>query len=480
MAQGRNAISRQIIKAMSVFGGVQVLTILCSIVRTKLVAVWIGPVGIGLFGIYNSAIDMINTIANLGIRSSSVRDISIEVEHGNHRRIAEIIGVVRRWTWALGAMAALLMLAAAPLLSRWTFGDDNHSLGFVALSVAVMLTAIVNCEQSILQGTRQLRRLAQVGVYSAAVGLVVSVPLFYFMRAQSIVLSIIAYVAAAAFFAWKFRNKDYADITVRLTASQVVSRGAGFVRLGIFMTLGTFLSMLSSYIFIAYLNHASGTAAVGHYQAGYTLIHRYAGLIFTAIGTEYYPRLASVCQSRWRTRLFVSQEINITLTVLAAIVAVFILSRQLVVNILYSADFNAIIPFITYASIGIVFQAISWCMAYVIIARGKGKIYILTEIASTAIGLALNITFYNIAGLTGLGWAYAVWYAIYTIIVGVVYFRVFRLTLHRSTLIVALYATTVAVAAIITMNTGLWPLTAAIAVVATIAGCAMLRKRLRR
>ncbi len=480
MAQGRNAISRQIIKAMSVFGGVQALTILCSIVRTKLVAVWIGPVGIGLFGIYNSAIDMINNIANMGIRSSSVRDISIEVERGNRQRIAEVICVVRRWTWALSAAAALLMLATAPLLSRWTFGDDNHSTGFIILSVAVMFNALINCEQSVLQGTRRLRQLAQVGVCSATAGLAVSIPLFYFMRDDGIVLSIIAYSAAAAFFTWKFRNKDYSKTPVSLSVGEVASRGAGFVRLGFFMTLGSFLSLLSSYIFIAYLNHASGTAAVGHYQAGYTLIHRYAALIFTAIGTEYYPRLASVCDSRWRTRLFVSQEINIALTVLVAIISIFILFRQLAVNILYSSDFNVIIPFISYASLGIVFQAISWCMAYVIIAKGKGKTYIVTESLSTITGLTLNVVFYNYAGLDGLGLSYVVWYIFYTLIVGTVYFRQFKLTLHRSTLIMTLYATVMAAAAIITMNLGLWPLTTAIAI-ASVAVCIIfLRKKLSR
>lgn len=464
---------------MGVFGGVQVMTILCSIVRTKLVAVWIGPVGIGLFGLYNAALDMINNVANLGIRSSSVRDIAIEAERGSRRRIAEIIAVVRHWTWALGAIAAFLSLAASPLLSRWTFGDGDHVWGFVALSVAVMLNALVNCEQSILQGTRRLRQLAQIGVCGAATGLAVSVPLFYFLRDDSIVLSIIAYSAAVAFFTWRFRNKEYRDEKVSLPLHEVALRGAGFVKLGFFMTLGSFLSLLSSYIFIAYLNLKAGTDTVGHYQAGYTLIHRYAALIFTAIGTEYYPRLARVCHSRWRTRLFVSQEINIALNVLAAIIAVFLLLRQVVVGILYSSDFYAIIPFVSYASIGIVFQAISWCMAYVIIAKGKGKTYIVTECLSTAIGLVLNVVFYNYAGLAGLGWAYAVWYMFYTVIVGIVYFGNFRFTLHRSTLYVSLYATATTVAVLVALHYGLWWAAAIVAAIAVATGALSLRRQLR-
>ena len=60
---------------MGIFGGTQMLTIICSIVRNKLVSVWLGPSGMGLFGLYNSAIDMINVFSNMGLRTSSVRDI---------------------------------------------------------------------------------------------------------------------------------------------------------------------------------------------------------------------------------------------------------------------------------------------------------------------------------------------------------------------------------------------------------------------
>ena len=61
----RNSISRMAMKAMGIFGGVQMIGIICSIVRTKLVAMWIGPVGMGLFGLFNQALDMLNTATNL-------------------------------------------------------------------------------------------------------------------------------------------------------------------------------------------------------------------------------------------------------------------------------------------------------------------------------------------------------------------------------------------------------------------------------
>ena len=70
-----NNLYRLITKAAALFGGVQVVSILCSVIRTKVVAVLLGSVGIGVIGLYNSAIETITALTGLGIRSSSVREI---------------------------------------------------------------------------------------------------------------------------------------------------------------------------------------------------------------------------------------------------------------------------------------------------------------------------------------------------------------------------------------------------------------------
>ena len=429
MPDKRGNISRMAMKAMGLFGGVQVAGILCSIIRTKLVALWIGPVGIGLFGLFNNALEMISTGTNLGIRSSSVRDISQAYDQQSTGIVARIVAVVRKWSLWLGLAGALLTLTLAPLLGQVTFGDANHIWGFVALSVAVLLGAITNGEYAVLQGTSRLKRLASVTLWGTIVGLAISIPFFYLLRERSILPSIIAYAAALAVFAWLFRNRDYPS--VKLNTRETFDLGKGFVKLGIFMTLGNFASILASYAFNAWLNVNAGTETVGYYQAGYTLINKYTGLILTALGMEYYPRLSKVAESRMRLRAYVSQEINVAIAVMAPVVALFILLRELVVWILYTPEFNVILTFVSWGMIGTVLRTLSWCLAFTILAKGDGKTYLWTEVASAVINLVLNIVFYHWWGLTGLGIAFLVSYALYTIIVAIVYFGSYRLKVSR-------------------------------------------------
>ena len=468
MAEKRGNISRMAMKAMGLFGGVQVMGILCSIIRTKLVAMWIGPVGIGLFGLFNNALEMISTGTNLGIRSSSVKDISQTMVMRDHGLVARMVAVVRRWSLWLGLAGALLTLSLAPLLSQVTFGDTTHIWGFVALSAAVLLQALTNGEYAVLQGTARLKRLASVTLWGTIVGLAVSIPMFYLLRERSILPSIIAYAAALAAFAWLFRNRDYPPVDV--SRREAFDMGKGFVKLGIYMTLGNFATILASYAFNAWLNVNAGTEQVGFYQAGYTLINKYTGLILTALGMEYYPRLAKVADSRIRLRAFVSQEINVAIAVMAPVVALFILLREVIVWLLYTPEFNVILTFVSWGMIGTVLRTLSWCLAFTILAKGDGKTYLWTEAASAVINLVLNILFYRMWGLTGLGIAFLVSYVLYTLIIAIVYFRIYHLTITRASIYNLLWTLAVAGAVMIAMEAGSLPVAIAITIVSIAIG----------
>ena len=456
MSDQRGNISRMAMKAMGLFGGVQLMGIVCSIVRTKLVAMWIGPVGTGLFGLYNNALEMIATGTNLGIRSSSVRDISQALSEHDQGLVARMVAVVRKWSMWLGLAGALITLAMAPLLSQLTFGDSVHIWGFVALSIAVLLQALTNGEYAVLQGTARLKRLSSVTLWGTIVGLSASIPLFYLLRERSILPSIIAYALALALFAWLFRNRDYP--TAAVNSRETFDMGKGFVKLGIYMTLGNFATILASYAFNAWLNVHAGTEQVGFYQAGYTLINKYTGLILTALGMEYYPRLSQVASSRIRLRAFVSQEINISLAVMAPVVALFILFRELVVWILYTSEFNVILTFVSWGMIGTVLRTLSWCRAFTILAKGDGKTYLWTEVLSAIINLVLNILFYRWWGLTGLGVAFLVSYLLYTLIVAAVYFKIYHLGVTRASIYNTLWTLAVASAVMAAMEMNTLPL----------------------
>lgn len=434
--QSKNNITNGVLKALGIFGGVQMVTIICSILRTKLIAVWIGAAGVGLFGIFNSAIELLGVLFHLGVRDSAVRDIASSQQPDTNK----IITIVRRWVLILGAIGLVVTMAISPLLSNFTFGNCDYTYAFIAIAFIILLSSIQNGELAILQGTKELSRLAKASIWGAIGGVIISIPLFYFWRIDSVIPALVAYSIITT-IAILSQRVSTPKPTPCITFSETMNKGRSFISLGIFLTISAVVNHLVSFLFITYLNHVGDTSVVGHYQAGITLVNKYMGIIFTAIIMEYYPRLSQVSSSQKRTSIFVSHEISIMLWILLPVIAIFIASSELIISLLYSSEFLLITPFVVWAVIGTIFRAISWCMAYVILTRGDGKVYLVTESLSAITCITLNILAYNLWGLEGLGFAYMTWYIIYTIIIGTVYRIRYNLCLNSEIIRLATIAT---------------------------------------
>lgn len=97
-----NKSYRSIFKATSIFGGVQVYKILISIISSKFIAVLLGPTGMGGMGLYQYAIQMIQSFSSFGLSQSAIRDVSEANGSGDTKRIGLTVAVVKRLVWITG------------------------------------------------------------------------------------------------------------------------------------------------------------------------------------------------------------------------------------------------------------------------------------------------------------------------------------------------------------------------------------------
>lgn len=379
----------------------------------------------GLFGVLNAALEMINSLTQLGIRQSAVRDLA----SASKEEVPALVCVIRRWSLVLGCIGTLLTLVCSPWLSELSFGTRDYWWGFALLSATVVLSAVNNGEGAVFQGLKSSQACRMFHARSGG-------------RAGRIHPNVL-YLA----------HRQYRAFNHSLCTDDMACNG---------LLPGTHPAPRHGYNLVAdHCNRTSVHAArylhdgdsrgykchflclhvlpqqrrrpetTGYYNAGFTIVNRYVGLVFTAIAMEYFPRLASAVGSPKRTGVFVSNQIYIALTVIVPFSLMFITASELAVKLLYSGNFMVIMPFIVWATLGTVFRAVSWCMAFVILARGDGRTFLWTEISSGVVSIALNIVFFNAWEYAGLGYAYILWYGIYTAVVGYVYFRRYRLKIER-------------------------------------------------
>ena len=422
---------RRIVKATGLLGGVQVFSILCSVVRNKCIALWLGAAGVGVIGLYNAAIEMIGALTSSGLRQSAVRDISQAHAAGDERGLKTTIAVVRRWNWIAGLFGAVIMLSFAPLLSRFTFGDEAHLWGYVWLSCALLLNALTASDQSVLQGIGRLRKFSSACLAGNAVALLLSLPLYYFFRFDGIVPSIILSSAATLFFTALYRRKAVSG-KVPVTMQETWHRGKAMVVLGVYMTISGFLTTLFNYLLVNFINRIGGETELGYYQSGYTIVTRYVGLVLAAMATEYYPRLAALGNDARALSEQVARQSETALLMLAPIVSFFLLLQEWVIRILYTVDFLCVDAYFSWAMVGVLFKAVSWAMGFILLAKGDGIVFLITETVSGVTGLLLTAGGYYWGGLEGAGIAYLLDFFLYSVLMWAVCRRRYGLRYGRT------------------------------------------------
>ncbi|MDE7153354.1 MAG: oligosaccharide flippase family protein [Muribaculaceae bacterium] len=415
-------LPRKILKSLGLFGGMQGVLILCALIRVKLIAIFIGSEGVGLFGIFNNTVDMFREVTQLNITQSAVRDVA---RNSTGIRLASIAYIIRRLVWILGVAGAMLLLVCSPFLSQYCFESSEYTWAFALLSIIIFMHAIQAGYLIIMQGTERYSKLVKAQLWGAIISITICAPMFYFWGIDSVIPSMMVYMTANLATTYLFRV-HVSDPNPRPTRSEVFSTGKKFTKLGLYLTVSTFSVLLVDFIFKSWLNVTASTIMVGLYTAGFTIVNRYVGMVFTAISVEYYPRLSKIIHNSEEVSTHVSYEIKVALFVLIPLILFFIPLARYAVMLLYSEEFINIVPFISVAMIGTLFRATSWCFSYVILAKGDGKTFVVTEFISSAFFLIINILTYKYYGIRGMGYAYTLWYFLYLISTSVVFFRRYR------------------------------------------------------
>ena len=103
-----------ILKYTGLFGGVQGLNIMIGLVRNKLVALILGPEGMGLISLFNSTVNLMSGATNLGIPTSGVKNLSFVFEQGDEAAVRHHVKLIRSWSLLTAVLGTLLCFLLSP------------------------------------------------------------------------------------------------------------------------------------------------------------------------------------------------------------------------------------------------------------------------------------------------------------------------------------------------------------------------------
>jgi len=393
---------RQIFKSTSIVGGSQVLNILNGIVRTKALAVLLGPSGMGLAGMYQSATSLVGTLTGFGIGQAGVRQIAEAASTENEEKIARTVRTLRQTAIMSGLLGTIVVLIFYQPITRATFGNLEYAFGVALVSSTLLFNGISAGQTALLQGLRRLKELAICTVLGGAFGTVVSVLIVYFLRERGVALFLVAAAAFAVLPSWWFARKVQIR-PVKLTWHQLVIEVRGLLGMGLAFMVSALLSTGTAYMVRVLIIRELGMTAVGLYTATWTLSSLYVGVILNAMGADYYPRLTAIADDNAGINRMVNEQTEMGLLLaIPGILATLALAPS-VLRIFYSAEFLPATDIIRWQILGVALRVVSWPLGFVLLAKGRSRLFIFAEVLASIFQVVFTLVCMSLWGLEGIG-----------------------------------------------------------------------------
>jgi PST family polysaccharide transporter len=395
----------EILKSSALIGFSTAANLAVGIIRTKAMAVWLGPAGFGLMGLYSSIADLAQSIATMGINGSGVRQIAEAVGAGDTERIARAAVVLRRTAILLGVLGAAFLIAFSRPVSTFTFGDDQHSVSIKLLSATVFFSCLSSGQAALIQGMRRISDLVKMGVLGAISGTIIGIPIVYFLREDGVVPSLVCGAAILLIASWWYGRKIKIP-TPSMTVAQVGREAAALLKLGFaFMASGLMMTG-ASYAIRVFVVRKVGFDAAGLYQSAWTLGGMYVGVILAAMGTDFYPRLTAAAKDNNTCNRLVNEQTQVSILLAAPGVTATLTLAPVVIALFYSPKFQEAVDVLRWLCLGMALRVISWPMGYIIIAKGARNLFFWAEVAWAAVYVALAWICVSVFGLDGAGIAF--------------------------------------------------------------------------
>lgn len=404
---------RTILRSSSIIGGAQVINIAVGLVKMKVVAVLLGPAGVGLVGLYLNLVQTAATVAALGFGNVGTRQIATAQAEGGEAAVGRTRRALFWGTMVLALIGAAVFWALSGWIARVILDDPARAHDVAWLSLAVALTVAAGSQGALLAGLRRVGDLARINVLSGLVGVALGVAALWLWGMDGL-LALVLVAPVATFLLghhYVARLGPPAGPPARLP--ELAREWVVMVRLGSAFMVSGLVTVLGFLLARTLVQRELGADALGQFQAAWAIGMTYLGFVLGAMGTDYYPRLTAAMGDRAAAVRLVNEQTEVALLLCAPVLVAMLGCAPYVIRLLYSAEFGPAVEILRWQLLGDLLKVMSWPLGFVLLAAGAGKTFVLTE--SLGIGVFVLGVWVGLPllGVTATGVAFLALYMAY-------------------------------------------------------------------
>lgn len=418
---------KSIFKETSLFGGVQVILIGASIIRNMLIAKWLGVEAVGLLGILQTTIAFFITTISFGFPTLLVRSYSEDEQQQNENEPL----ILKKGMLLLGIIGTLLFFCLLPFYGEKIFGDVKYGWILEIGALLVLFKQITSMNTSEVQGKQKLNDLAKINIYASVIGLLFTIPMYYFFDLAGAVWALVIASFVEMVVSLSINRFHFKELKIKWKISDYIP----YLKKGFSLNYGNILTLLAQYIVIVYITNFGGLEKIGFYNAGFAIINNYVALLFVAMSTGYLPRIVKLLNYQEDLQTEITKQLNFSLLSIGILAMLCIVFAKLIVTILYSADFDIVIPFLQIAVFGMIFKAFSWCLGYLIIAKVDSKVLMFTGIIFNVLFVLFLLAGFHFNGLIGVAYAFVGYNLLHLLSIALIVRFRYKITLAKKTML---------------------------------------------
>ncbi len=407
----------RILRSSSMLAAAQVVTLASAFVRSKIIAVTMGPSGVGLVGVMSAFNGNVTALAAWGLGTSGVRLVA--GSNGEEQKRKE--AAVRRFGLLVSAAGILLTVTLFWPVTLVTFQEASHAPELLIAGMAVPCIIATTTWSSLLQARGLVKSLATLQVVTALIGVVAGAPLIFLFGALGIAVSILLAAAIPAIATWAIARRHCPPSTVAADRNDLMAllrMGGGLVVVGLAAQIAAYAVRL---LIIRHVDGQGldGLAAAGYYQAAIAVAGSLPAVVFGAMGTDFFPRVAAA-KDEAEARFLSEKQIQAGLLLALPLLTALLTMGAVGLRFLYDARFEGAEPMLAWMIWGVFLRLLAWPLGYWMLAKGSVRLVVIVEVACSIVMVILPAILIPLVGEVGAASSYLISYAIYSLVMLVV------------------------------------------------------------
>jgi PST family polysaccharide transporter len=411
-----------IVKVFSFTSISTLVRMLTGFVSVKVVAVIIGPAGIALLGQLNNFSTIILNLASGGINSGVTKYVA-ENKSESVEIVKPFISTAFKITIFCSLFIGLCLISFHSVLSNLIMLSSDYGYVFVIFGITILFYALNNLLMSILNGYKEFKRFVKINIISSVCGLAFTVLLVSFWQLQGSLISAVTFQSVMLFVTlWMARKLPWMkkDFFLGKVEKPIAKK---YLRYAAMSFVSIAVVPVSQLVLRGYVIANISDVQAGWWEAMNRLSGMYLMVITSSFSVYYLPRLSEIkTNAELRHEIFKTYKVIIPL--LVAGFTLIYLFRGLVIRLLFTEAFYPMENLFIWQLIGDLFKISSWLLTFLMVAKSMTKTFIATEIAFSALFVGLSFLFMRTNGVVGIMQGYLVNYAVYLVVMLVVFRRI--------------------------------------------------------